>query len=118
MIYYNTNSCFTLTVAPPAPALTGKTTVLAGDAETWFCSSTAGFLEPKMTMYLNNVPIQSGFTVDKSAGGVIGTLIWTAQSMNDGDQLTCKIEHDLFDAKSTSVIVAVQGRLFSSSQKK
>ncbi|XP_076107294.1 uncharacterized protein LOC143075662 isoform X2 [Mytilus galloprovincialis] len=95
-------------VAPPAPALTGKTTVLAGDAETWFCSSTAGFLEPKMTMYLNNVPIQSGFTVDKSAGGVIGTLIWTAQSMNDGDQLTCKIEHDLFDAKSTSVIVAVQ----------
>ncbi|XP_063396199.1 uncharacterized protein LOC134680860 isoform X2 [Mytilus trossulus] len=95
-------------VAPPAPALTGKDTVLAGDTETWFCSSTAGFLEPKMTMYLNNVPIQSGFTVDKSAGGVIGTLIWTAQSMNDGDKLTCKIEHDLFDAKSTSVIVAVQ----------
>ncbi|CAC5419278.1 unnamed protein product [Mytilus coruscus] len=95
-------------VAPPAPTLSGKTTVLAGDVETWFCSSTAGFLEPKMTMYLNNVPIQSGFTVDKSSGGVIGTLIWTAQSMNDGDQLTCKIEHDLFDPKSTSLMVTVQ----------
>ncbi|XP_076091539.1 uncharacterized protein LOC143063331 isoform X5 [Mytilus galloprovincialis] len=89
----------TVKTTPETPLLTGPTTMLSGTSNTWTCLSLGG--NPKQTMSMrigttllnSQVTISSEYDEKSKLNRVTGTLVWSPESKNNGETLSCDVLH-------------------------